>query len=284
METQPKRAYFDMHVVRIEPEEIQVQDDEVDTTTNSDDQKRDQLRLSKYRYPPFFIVFISIFQLVTFVYYALRADEQLTATGPVPFSSKLIYNPSRRYEIWRYLTYGLIHTGYYHIIFNMIIQLSVGIPLEILHKFEPIAIIYLGGVLGGSLANSIADPHSYLAGASSGCYALIASHFSNLIINWRFLKAENPRFSLATLILFCFTDFGVAVYERHFKPGTLGWRISYSGHLAGAVSGILLGFIFLKRYQTHRFELFANQYSRFITIILFVSKISVKIKHKTNQR
>lgn len=265
-----------MHVIKIEPEEMTNHNDEVDATTNTSEQKsdqyqQDQLMFSRYRYPPFFIVFISIFQLVTYVYYTLRADEPMTATGPVPFSSKLIYNPSRRYEIWRYLTYGLIHSGYYHIIFNLLIQLSVGIPLEIVHKFEPVAIIYLGGILGGSLANSVADPHSYLAGGSSGCYALIASHLSNLIINWRFLKNENPKFSLATLLLFCFTDVGIAVYERHFKPGTLGWRISYSGHLAGAISGLLLGFIFLKRFQTHRFELFASRYSRYIIIILFVS-------------
>lgn len=225
-------------------------------------------KLPVYRYPPFFIVFISIFELVTFVYYALRADEQLSISGPVPFNSKLIYNPYRRYEVWRYLTYTLIHAGYGHLIFNVLVQLAVGIPLEMMHEFGPIFMIYIGGVLGGALGNSIADPHSYLAGASSGCWALIGAHLSNVVINWKELKGESPCFKLFSLLLLCATDIGLAMYERH-KPGGKTWRISYGGHLAGAVTGLLLGFIVLRR-PSHRGRVL-DQTFRYILIMLMVS-------------
>lgn len=225
--------------------------------SSSSHHNRDDHRALTYRYPPFFITFISIFELISFLYYALRTEEPISMIGPVPFSSKLIYNPYRRYEAWRYLTYMLIHAGYWHIIFNLLIQLAVGVPLELAHKFDAVFIIYFGGVIGGSLANSILDPHSYLAGASSGCYALIAAHLSNMILNWK--ELHRPYCRLITLLLFCSIDLGEAIYARHFGRGNMTYRISYGGHLAGAFSGLLLGLVFLKNLKvTHKEEVLSH--------------------------
>lgn len=267
----PKKTYFNMHVIQIEPDSSQT-DDQVEINNNLEDNPSNHSQTHQfYRHPPFFMVFISLFQLITFVYYALRAEDPITSIGPVPFGSKLIYNPRRRYEIWRYLTYGVIHAGYWHLIFNLLIQLAVGIPLEIVHEFKAIFIIYIGGIISGSLGNSIADPHSYLAGSSSGCYALIAAHMSNLIINWRTLKDENPAFKLTSLTLFGLTDMAIAVYERYYKPGSIGWHTSYAGHLAGAASGFLLGLMFLKRYRSNRLEQITKRVAKFTFYTLIVS-------------
>lgn len=226
----------------------------------------------QHKHPPFFIVFISIFELVAFVYYAMLSEEPLTLIGPVPFNSRIIYNPYRRYEIWRYLTYMLIHAGYWHITFNLVIQLAVGVPLEIVHGFNPISIVYFGGIIGGAVGNSIADPYSYLAGASSGCYALIAAHLSNLIINWKEIK--NPFIKLVTLLTFCFADFGTAIYERHFaNPDRMAYKVSYGGHLAGALSGLLLGIVFLRNARVHHWEEIVKRVAAIIYAVLVVSKI-----------
>lgn len=262
----PKSRYFDMQLSQVNDRARIDVENEIIT--------HDKLPL--YRYPPFFIVFISIFQLVTFLYYALLAEEPLTISGPIPFNSKLIYNPYRRYEIWRYLTYSLIHAGYGHLIFNIIVQLAVGIPLEMMHEFKPIFIIFMGGVLGGSLGNSVADPHSYLAGASSGCWALIAAHFSNLILNWQEIRTEGPCFKLLTLLLLSTTDLGLAIYERH-REGVRAWRTSYAGHLAGAASGLLLGFIFLRRLNPRSSSHISSQIARCILIVLVVSSLDNSI-------
>ena len=53
--------------------------------------------------------------------------------GPVFHCSRLIFDPDRRNEIWRYFTYMLIHSGLFHAIFNISIQLVLGIPLEMVH-------------------------------------------------------------------------------------------------------------------------------------------------------
>lgn len=223
-----------------------------------------------YRHPPFYITYISIFQLVVFVYYALRAEEPISLIGPVPYKSKLIYDPYRRYEIWRFLTYMFIHAGYWHISFNIVIQLLVGIPLEIVHGFNPIFIIYTGGVISGALANSVVDPDTYLAGASSGCYALIAAHLSNLIINWKEIK--DPCSKLTTLLIFSAVDLGTAVYERHLKKESLAYLTSYGGHLAGFGSGFLLGLIFLVNIRVYRWEQVIAKVAAAIFLTLTVSQ------------
>lgn len=50
------------------------------------------------------------------------------------------------------------------------------------HRGWRVLLIYLSGVLAGSLATSIADPSVYLAGASGGVYALITAHVATIII------------------------------------------------------------------------------------------------------
>lgn len=243
-------------------------DHDADNKYFSSRSRNNRLKLT-YSHPPFFITFISIFELVAFLYYGLRSTEPLTLIGPVPFQSKLIYNPHRRYEVWRFLTYMFIHAGYWHISFNLIIQLAVGVPLELAHKFEPVFIIYMGGIVGGALGNSLADPHTYLAGASGGCYALIAAHLSNLIINWSEIKGACCR--LFTLLVFSAWDLGTAIYERHFRLGYVPGRTSYGGHLAGALSGLLLGLVVLRNVRVLDWELKVKKWATGIYIILIVS-------------
>ena len=67
---------------------------------------------------------------------------------------------------------------------NIFLQLFVGLFLEMTHGTKKLAIVYIFGVISGSLATSVFDQTVYLAGASGGCYALIAAHVATLIINW----------------------------------------------------------------------------------------------------
>lgn len=68
-----------------------------------------------------------------------------------PLYSLLIYRPDRRYEVWRFISYMLLHADWFHFAFNIIIQLLLGLPLEMIHGAARIAAIYLAGVLAGSL-------------------------------------------------------------------------------------------------------------------------------------
>ena len=96
-----------------------------------------------------------------------------------------------------------------HLITNLLVQIFLGLPLELVHKYwrigkyigfslyqltllshtllikyfnYSIAIVYLLGVIAGSLGTSVTDPNVFLAGASGGVYALIAAHLATIVI------------------------------------------------------------------------------------------------------
>ena len=79
----------------------------------------------------------------------------------------------------------MVHSGYSHVVLNVVMQLAVGLPLECSQGTIRTALVYIMGVLAGSLSTACLDPHVYLAGASGGVYSLILAHLSTLILNWK---------------------------------------------------------------------------------------------------
>ena len=57
------------------------------------------------RPPTFIMIILSLAELGFYLHTILTTDKEITWTGPVPYCSPLIYNPNRRYEAWRYVTY-----------------------------------------------------------------------------------------------------------------------------------------------------------------------------------
>lgn len=200
--------------------------------------------------PPLFVIVVSLIELAVFIYYCVTLDE-FTATGPVPKDSPLIYNPRRRKEAWRYVSYMFIHVGYFHIFFNLLVQLILGIPLEMVHKWWRVLLIYAGGVLAGSLGSSLSDPNVFLAGASGGVYALIAGHLATLILNFK--EMDFAWIRVFCLAVFGSTDVGVAIYMR-YKEEEDDNRVSYAAHLAGAAAGLLVGVPLMRNLVVHRWE------------------------------
>lgn len=53
---------------------------------------------------------LCVFQLGVFIYYAIEMGS-VGPNGPVPYKSPLIYDPYKRKEAWRFISYMLIHVG-----------------------------------------------------------------------------------------------------------------------------------------------------------------------------
>ncbi|WAR31566.1 RHBL2-like protein, partial [Mya arenaria] len=217
--------------------------------------------------PPLFMPIISVIEIIVFAIYAAKledTDDPVTATSGVPLDSPFIYKPSRRYEAWRYITYLLIHQG------NLIFQLLLGLPLEIVHKWWRVLIVYFAGVVAGSLAHSLTDHDVALAGASGGCYALIGAHLASVVVNWSEMNHEccdgNPiRFLLTVL------DTANAVYRRFFDPA--GGKIGITAHMGGLVAGLFLGIVIMKNINEKPWEKTVG----WITLALFLVFISFSI-------
>lgn len=197
--------------------------------------------------PPIWMVLISLLEVILFLIDAVQG-KMYTANGPI--ANAMIYDPKRRYQAWRFLSYMFVHVGPLHLVVNLVVQLFLGIPLEMVHRGWRVLIIYFAGVLAGSLATSIVDPSVMLAGASGGVYAVITAHIASVIINWREMQ-----FALLQLLLFIVItgiDLGTAIYNRYYL--NINEHIGYAAHLAGAVAGLLVGIFVLRNLEVNSCE------------------------------
>ncbi|KAE8742053.1 hypothetical protein FOCC_FOCC012428 [Frankliniella occidentalis] len=165
--------------------------------------------------------------------------------------------------------------------FNLLVQLLVGLPLEMVHGSLRIGAVYMAGVLAGSLGTSVFDADVYLVGASGGVYALLAAHLANVLLNY-----NNMEFGIVRLIgifVVASADVGFAIYGRYaadtlalsaglggLSPGEaliggLGGAtgasgplvgpvlvsrpVSYVAHLTGALAGLTIGLLVLKNFE-----------------------------------
>ncbi|KAL4003217.1 Rhomboid family protein [Acanthocheilonema viteae] len=215
--------------------------------------------------PPIFVLSISLLQVATFVYYMYgRSDNPFTYCAGCWIDGTIgpfLFAPSLRYQAWRFFSYQFVHQGILHLVPNVIFQIVIGIPLELVHKMWRIATIYLMAVCLGALLQYALDPSVYLIGCSAGVYALMGAHLSNLIVNW----AEMP-FRLVRLFIisaYIFTDAASTVYRR-FQVDECD-RVSYTAHIAGIVTGLLMGVVILHNLKV----LYWERILMIVSLVLF---------------
>lgn len=95
---------------------------------------------------------------------------------------KLRYLPCKRSEIWRFLSYMLIHSSLSHLISNVLMQIFLGASLQIMHNWWRILLVYFAGGLAGCLGNSFFTPDGNLCGSSAGVFALLFGHIADIIL------------------------------------------------------------------------------------------------------
>ncbi|KAM6910531.1 rhomboid-related protein 2 [Xenentodon cancila] len=199
--------------------------------------------------PPIFIILISIAELAVFIYYAVwKPQKQWVTLEEGIWSSPLSYRPECRQEAWRFISYMFVHAGVAHIFGNVVMQLLLGIPLELVHKGFEVGMVYMAGVLAGSLASSIFDPKSALVGASGGVYALIGGYFMNTVVNFREMNRFFRLIRILIIAIIFFADFGYALYRRFLSPSE-GLQVSFVAHLGGVVAGMTIGYVFFSAYN-----------------------------------
>ncbi|GAB6033655.1 hypothetical protein CHUAL_013717 [Chamberlinius hualienensis] len=195
--------------------------------------------------PPLFIFIITLIELGFFTYYAVAMGE-VSTSGPVPIDSMFIYRPDKRVEVWRFFVYMVLHAGWIHLLFNLLVQVLVGLPLEMVHGSLRIGTVYVAGVLAGSLGTSVFDTDVYLVGASGGVYALLAAHLANVLLNYN--QMEFGLIRLIGIFVVASADVGFAIYDR-YSTNQLDTPVSYVAHLTGALAGLTIGLLVLKNFE-----------------------------------
>ncbi|XP_066257949.1 rhomboid-related protein 2-like [Euwallacea similis] len=220
-------------------------------------------------YPPAVgMIIISLIEIILFcVDEFTEKDSTKIASGPT--ATLFIYEPYKRHEAWRYLTYMFVHIGIFHLFVNLAVQIMLGVPLEMVHKWWRVLIVYFAGVLAGSLATSVTDPYVKLAGASGGVYSLITAHVASIIMNWK--EMSFPLVQLLIFVLVGGVDIGTAIYHRYVLDKVQS--IGYVAHFGGAVAGLLVGINILRNLSVTKPE----RLIWWISIMLFSSLMAVCI-------
>ena len=193
---------------------------------------------------PIFTAAITAIQIGLFTYYCIGDSDP--SLEEVLVESLFIYRGDKRLQAWRFLTYCALHADWTHLVFNILVQLVVGISLEMVHGSTRLACLYLAGVVAGSLGTSVFSPHVYLVGASGGVYGLLAAHLANVQVNYSTMQYGFMR--LIGIILVAVADVGFAVYD-YYTGSRSDIPVSYISHITGALAGLSLGFVVLKKFQ-----------------------------------
>lgn len=195
--------------------------------------------------PPVFMLIFIMMQIGMFVFYVVRLNtlENGETIGVDAHDSMWIYDPYKRDEAWRWVTYSVLHYDAEHLVGNVLLQLLVGILLELVFKWR-ICVVFILGVLSGSLASSCVDPYVKLLGSSGGSYAIIGAYMALIMRRFRELP-RNMRLLNgiigSTLFVYVVIDFGVA-YHRRYNGDSAGAKVSHIAHIAGMFTGWTVGY------------------------------------------
>ena len=108
---------------------------------------------------------------------------------------RLMYEPvgphrcaDRRPQAWRHVGYQFVHVSWAHLAANELLELSWGLPIELVHGPARVALAHTAGVACGALACAVFDPYSRVAGASGGVYAIFGAHVADLALNFASMR------------------------------------------------------------------------------------------------
>ncbi|XP_053231180.1 rhomboid-related protein 3 isoform X3 [Podarcis muralis] len=216
--------------------------------------------------PPWFMIAITIVEVAFFLYNGVVLDRfVLQVTHPLYLKNSLLYHPQLRAQAWRIEHLGL----------NVVLQLLVGVPLEMVHGAARIGFVYIAGVVAGSLAVSIADMTAPVVGSSGGVYALISAHLANIVMNWSGMKCQFKLLRMAVALICMSFEFGRAVWLRFYPSAYPPCpHPSFVAHLGGVAVGITLGVVILRNYEQRLQDqslwwIFVSMYVVFVLFAIF---------------
>ena len=162
---------------------------------------------------------------ITVAAYLLITLQDTGATGAGTLSRDLaLYGPAvHNGEWWRLFTSSLVHYGFIHILFNMLILWQVGMVLEPGAGKARFTMLYVVSVLGGSAGALVLSPNVFTGGASGGVFGVAAA--ATLVMHRRGVRFWDTGFGPLLVI-------NLAL--GFFLPG-----ISVGGHIGGLVAGTL---------------------------------------------
>jgi membrane associated rhomboid family serine protease len=145
------------------------------------------------------------------------------------------------------LTATLVHSGPIHLVFNIIILVFCGRPVESVLGSPAMAILYLLGAYAAAGAQYLANPVAIapMIGASGAISAVLGAYA--MLFGRNKVKVSNPTLALwlnalwlmaAWIVLQIFV--GIALQGSSFVTGGEGVTIAVAAHIGGFIVGVVL--------------------------------------------
>ena len=220
-----------------------------------------------------------VFALAHVFFWLFKANDVISAVEKL---FVLYASPSNFItQPWGIITYMFLHSGFFHVLFNMLWLYWLGLLLhEYLGNIRVYQVYFLGGIFGGLLymfAYNVFPVFSsdlntsFALGASAGVLAIVAAA-ATLLPTYTVML-----FGVFSVQLRYIAIFSVLVDLLNIPSSNAGGRIA---HLGGA----LAGFLFIKYlYTNNTFTNFIHSVSSFFKNI-FKQKPTLTVHHKSDFR
>ena len=154
------------------------------------------------------------------------------APGPVP--------------VWlEPLTATLVHAGIAHLLFNLIVLVFCGRPVESVLGTASIAILYVLGAYAAAGAQYLVSPNAPMIGASGAVSAVLGAYA--MLFGRNKVKVTSPTLALWLNALWLMAArvvlqicLGIALGGSAFLTGGEGVSIAVAAHIGGFAVGVLL--------------------------------------------
>jgi len=180
--------------------------------------------------------------VVVFLLQLLLGDDTFAPFMLWPLSDFDAFSPGHNFQIWQLLTYGFLHGGFSHLLFNMLALYMFGGPLEQTWGNKRFLTYYLVCVAGAGLCQLLVgwwmvsnggDPYPTL-GASGGVFGLLLA-FGMLFPNQRVMLLFPPIPMKARTFVIVFGALELVMGFTGWQPG-----VAHFAHLGGMLFGWLL--------------------------------------------
>lgn len=180
--------------------------------------------------------------VAVFLLQLLLGDDTFAPFMLWPISNFDAFSPGQNFQIWQLLTYGFLHGGFSHLLFNMLALYMFGGPLEQTWGNKRFLTYYLVCVAGAGLCQVLVgwwamsnggDPYPTL-GASGGVFGLLLA-FGMLFPNQRVMLLFPPIPMKARTFVIVFGALELIMGFTGWQPG-----VAHFAHLGGMLFGWLL--------------------------------------------
>ena len=143
-------------------------------------------------------------------------------------------------QVWRWITFGVLHANLIHLVVNLFSQVIIGSYLERTIGHIRTLLLYVLSSIGGGIFSCLVSGASGV-GASVAIFGMLGAYFGYMIVNWNYLDR-----TLGPMNKFCNLIFMIFIVVMNISYGFSNPIIDNYGHIGGLIYGFFLSFVIIE--------------------------------------